>query len=283
MDAETRAWCWPLVDAAAGLSEAATTPIISYEQGGPTQFGMGTFLQIATTKLLITAAHVVHEALEKEWPLGVLDAGHDDQPARAVPLAGFSQRTDENYDVAVVELGEETVKLLPNRQFLTLQNFDIRSIRQGGFCFFGFPRNLVGPIADDRGLLLVPFSYCASLYSGSSQTFLGYNPLHHILMERSEVGVSDRDGKPAAMLEELRGISGCPVFQAWRNDRSRLDQSPADVRIVGVFSGGYREAFIATRWPRVVDLLWSAFPKLRSMLILNGSVPNADAGPAVLM
>jgi hypothetical protein len=103
------------------------------------------------------------------------------------------------------------------------------------------------------------------------------------LIERSELGVTDRDGNHAVMHENVEGISGCPVFQTWRNDRRRADQTAADVRIVGVLTGGHREAFVVTRWGRVVDLLWSAFRDLRTMLVLNGFNPAAVPGPASLM
>jgi hypothetical protein len=283
MNAETNAWAFQLFDAAAALSETATSPIIRRGTDGPAQHGMGVFLQIAETKLLVTAAHVIDEAFKNEWPLSVLHAGQDDLPAREAPLTGVSHRTDEKYDVAVSELEPETVKQLENRRFLRLQCFDVRSVRQGGFCVFGFPRSRTEISATGRDRYLNPFSYGAPLFRGDTRAFGGYDPHHHFLIQRSESGVIGRDGKPANMEDDLGGISGSPVFQVWRDDRPRSAQDPDGIRIVGVLIGGQREAFVATRWGRVMDLLWSAFPKLRPMLQLNGFAPGSVTGPAALM
>jgi hypothetical protein len=62
MDPETNAWRLQMVNAATELSEAATTPIISHEKDGPKLLGMGTIFQIAESKLLVTATHVMDEA-----------------------------------------------------------------------------------------------------------------------------------------------------------------------------------------------------------------------------
>jgi hypothetical protein len=282
MKNERHDWHVRLGHAAAELSAAVTTPIVSHEEGGARQFAMGSFIQIGETKLLITAAHVLDEAEKNDWPLSVFDAVPDGEPATPVPLTGQSHRINEDaYDLAVIELGDTTIEKVPRRRFLTLQWFDIGTVRPGFYCAFGFPRSLEVPHIDGLGRYLGPFSYGGPLYGGCTLAFGGYDPLHHILTERSEVGVTGCDGNPGAMPEKLEGISGCPVFQAWRQDRPLSAWTPADIRVVGVLTGAHREAFIVTRWGRVVDLLWCAFPKLQPMLQLNGFTPGAVVGPAM--
>jgi hypothetical protein len=274
MQPDANTWIFELMDAAAYISEAATSPIISLEESGPQPLGMGTFLQVEETKVLITAAHVIEESLSHSWPLAVLQGVPDDRPGKAIPLVGYSWRINrEPYDLAVLELGDATIDQLAQHRFIGLEKTSMGDVHSGVFCFFGFPRDSLERSVGDSTRWLGPFSYGANLYSGGTATFKDYSPEHHILIQRSELGGIDRKGGFAAVHDDPRGISGCPLFQIGRDGKARSEWTPDRIRIVGVATGFHREAFVATRWDYVNDMLWFIFPKLRSALKRYGFNP----------
>jgi hypothetical protein len=72
------------------------------------------------------------------------------------------------------------------------------------------------------------------------------------------------------MEQDLRGISVCPVWQAYSATKYINDWTPDDVHVVGVQTSVYRNAIKATRWWAVSHILWQAYPELRKHLNLNG-------------
>jgi len=282
MNEADHAWTLHISDAGAAIAQLATTPIASHEPGGLQQLGMGTLFEIGASRFLVTAGHVVKESQKNDWPLSVFDAAAEDSPVQPVTLLGNACRIDEEaYDVALIELHQPVIEELPRRQFLHLQDVEIGTLQPGFFCIFGYARNMAKCYVNGSEFYLEPFAYGGPLFRGETRAFGGYDRRHHILIERSELGVIGRDGEPGALPEDLSGISGCPVFQVWRSGIARSEWASDQIRIVGVLTGGHREAFVVTRWGHVIDLLWRAFPGLRPIMQLNGRTPRDVTGPAV--
>ena len=124
---------------------------------------------------------------------------------------------------------------------------------------------------------------CTKLYTGSTATFSGVDPRWHILIDRmEEEGSTDWEGRPAALPDSLRGASGSPLFQTYKDGMPFGEWDSSVIRVVGVATGERRETIIATRWAAVLACAYNLFPELRDDLDAAGLSPNRVQFPAVV-
>ena len=111
--------------------------------------------------------------------------------------------------------------------------------------------------------------------AGATAALDGYDPGRHFLLTASPSEILDplgapatfrtRQGFPAQMPADLRGISGCSVWLIGNLTKPVESWGREPGRIVGIETGVFAErgAIKATRWNAVTTLLYNAFPPIR--------------------
>jgi len=235
------------------------------------QHGTGTLLSLADKQFLITAWHVLRDALKHKVPLFISDLSatcgaipledlhiiHYDRPVvDGVPII----------DVCILELTESIVSGIPNRRFLNLSHVDLSGeTKAGKYYIYGFPCETVEP--DDNAKTIKyedAFKYLTIPYDGDTDTLLGYDSRFHLLLhcpfEGSVTLGSAREPRP----RDLIGISGCSLWRVFDEGANPEEWKPEHVRIVGVQSSQYKNKIAkGIRWRTVVAILWMKYPDLR--------------------
>jgi hypothetical protein len=273
---------WRMTNAAIALTKESVTPILATRNGIPIHAGTGTLFELGEHgqhKLMVTAAHVFHEIRKYKSHPVLSDAGNENEPIATVELSGRSELCDEPLDIAITLLGSQTIDRLPKRRYLPFSAVEIGTVFPGAFCVGGFPASL-GLEASESNLIS-GCMICTKLYTGSTATFSGVDPMWHILIDRMDgTGCTDGQGRPAGLPDSLGGASGSPLLQSYKDGLRFGDWTPDHVRVVGVMTGEWREAMLATRWAAVLMWTYNLFPELREDLKKIGMVPNRIQMPA---
>jgi hypothetical protein len=264
-----------IIEAASQFVRKYTTPIICHNRTHENQHGMGFFLQIAESKFLVTAAHVINQATDAGYDLSLFDAFEYNTPCRAVPLSGQPIQIPDVVDVAVLEVSVETLSRLPNRQFVPLSYLLVKSVRPGQFSLMGYPINQTEGLPDGQSRYLHPFAYGTDLYVGDVTQLENYDPKVHILFHREIHEILDLEGNVWRMPTNLGGISGCPVLQLHQRGARTDNWSAQKIDVVGIQTGVYSKAIKASRCWAICKILWDTYPRLRGALALNGCTPDA--------
>ena len=266
-------WFEPM-EAAKDLALQATTPIICHNGHREAQHGMGTFLQVGEKKFLVTAAHVINNAVNARYGMSVFDGIHVDSGSQGIRLTGQPIQLQGTIDVAVVELSDETSSRLLSRKFLSLAYFHMKPVRPGSFCLFGFPTSETGDFPDGKGKYMAPFAYGTVNYPGDPNLLEDFDVKEHIALYRGSDNAVDREGNPRSMPAKLEGISGCPIWQVHIQGQSTHGWTPQSIYVVGVQTGVSKSAIRATQCWAVERILWDEFPSLRNILELYGCTPS---------
>jgi hypothetical protein len=141
-------------------------------------------------------------------------------------------------------------------------------VGDGWFFVSGFP------IADGHSYfsysslntLQFRWKYRTSLYQGPTKALEGYNPLVHVLLDRSGEPRYVDDCSPAKRLATLRGISGSSIWLGFSEHHVMDDWAPEHSKIVAVETAGYENAIRGTRWLVVAKMLWENFVETRGEL-----------------
>lgn len=258
------------VDAVCNRMGPSLTAITIHHDGTARQHGMGTLFDIGGRKFLITAAHVIAPALHLKAELSIFDFALPNEPVNAVPLLWTGRHFEDPVDVAVLELRPETIALIPKRRFLSFAFTNIDPVQGGVFGVFGYPSENAIPLPDGKGHFLEPFSYVTQLYRGDTDIFENkVDPEIHVMFRRDWDSLVDRDGGQVSMDRNLKGISGCCIWQICPFGKPFDQCTEKDIGVVGVQTGVSKNAIRATRWRAISSLLWRAYPELQPHLILN--------------
>ena len=245
--------------------------------------GTGCLFEIAGDHFVITAAHVVQSASAYDRTIGIsADLGsfvsvHGNWISSAPVQFGSSA---DPFDVAVYRLPAEAIQRLRSKRFLRREDIDFsEQSATGVFTILGFPGIWAAPSrGDDERVSVRPLEYTTHAYAGSTETLIGYNPKYHLLLDSdpkditlddgSHATLFTRDGRPATIPGDLRGISGCAVWRVGDLSLSveRWRDQPA--KVVAVETGVYQGSQVVrgTRWAAVTTLIHEAFPELRGAL-----------------
>jgi len=272
---------WEMTDAAIRIALSSVTPILVTRDNAVFQQGTGTLFQVGEHELLVTAAHVFDNLVEGDWIPHLLDAGNEYEQIRPVQLLGRTMSWKGSFDVSVTLLDDRTTEKLPNRKYLPFSMIDIGTILPGAFCVGGFPAAL--GIGDPNSNLLCGCMICTKLYTGSTATFSGVHPYLHVLIDRmDDKGITDRDGNPIALPDSLGAASGSPLLQTYQDGHPFDQWTPNDIRVVGVVTGEWREALLATRGAAVLACAYNSFPELQADFNDLGMIPINITAQAVL-
>jgi hypothetical protein len=255
-------------------------PVCAATDDGSVQCGTGTLFRIAEASFLITATHVAELAMDPRRRLYITDAAPNAPPC----LLYGDIHTEQNYDVSVWPLPEEVVARLANRKFLHLSEIDFGTspLKQGWFYVHGHPTCWTPLDRTTNQLSTRPLTYRTTLYTGPTDTFCDYDPRVHVLIEVTKDSNFSSDGSPVVPLPELRGISGCSIWQAYVGGKSQEKWALHDVKVVavqtGVHHGKGRDengnetnvvAVKGTRWAVAFEILRKNYPELEPAIRLH--------------
>jgi len=252
---------------------------------GSTVFGhgSGTLLRIADCSFVVTARHVIADAVEKHWPLGITGATHIvETPGNWLGSPQTGNQPDRGLgDIAVYKLSDGQVAELGEKEFVRLPDLGLRAELTGGsFSFLGFPvmwSEQTSTPQEPLGLGLFRYSTIAAQDTGR---LVHFDPDVHFLLGAEENTLVNQDGQSTSLrtrngtrvnlVDGVGGISGSGVWrigqvgakpEMWRQEQARL---------VGIVTGVYPAAqFIkATKWVFVMKLIHEGFPEVRPALKL---------------
>lgn len=247
--------------------------------------GTGSLFEIGGCHFVVTAAHVINAAHQYDKTIGISDGAdsfisvHGNWICSAPVQFGS---VEDPFDIAIYRLPTDALERLKGKRFLRREDIDFRKQSHTAvFCLFGFPGIWAEPSrSDEEKVSLKALEYTTYAYEGSKESLLGYDPKHHLLLDStvkditqsdgSQATLITRDGRPATMPRDLKGISGCAVWaigdlntplDGWRN---------AHPMVVAVQTGIYQESQVVrtTRWIAVTTLINEAFSELRPALQL---------------
>lgn len=249
---------------------SCVTPIVETVGGKTYQLGTGTFFRAGDLSFLVTAAHVLQLATQHKATLRLLDGESSAGPVRFRDVCLPKWRAyigEDPADVAVVPLPDDVVAALAHRCFLRLDEVAIRPMHPGGCWLMGYPAETVAYSESDTTMTFSPFLLAAPLVPPKS-SLENFDDEFHFLLNARRDELWWPDGNPAAMPDQLGGISGCPVWQVvWPDGR----WEPKHVRIVGVQISYYPKSSLvkATQWGAVAALLHEYCADVRGVLDMH--------------
>lgn len=264
----------------------STVAIVGAKAPVVTQIGSGTLIAVADMRFIVTAAHVIREAQQRQYTLGVAGSGNDSLTAltgQCMLSAKSEESNKDTQDIAIYELDERQVSRLTGAEFLRLGDvsFDC-NLDEFLLVVTGFPGIWsTQSTKDDEAIKSKILQYGTYAFSGSTAALDGYDPQHHFLMQATPTQLLDhegaptsfrtRTGYPASFAQDLGGISGCSVWRIGSLATPTEQWSKSNCKLVGVETGVFpsRGAIKATRWKAVASMLYHIYPKLRPAMDLH--------------
>lgn len=261
---------------------SATVAIVGSKSGNVRHLGTGTLLAVADAKFVVTAAHVLLAAKERELTVAISPASggvFTAVTARDWVITAASRSSDP-HDVALYRLDDRELGRLDAVEFVRIADvcFD-RDLADAYFVVCGFPAMWSTTSHSDGDEMKAKLlQYGTYPFKGSVCALAGFDPERHILLDGAPDDVLDhngdpvrfrtRSGHPASMPGDLSGISGCSIWRIGDFRTPVSEWSVSNARIVGVQTGVFKSvrAIKATRWNSVTTLLHAAFPDLRASI-----------------
>jgi len=253
------------------ILERVVVPILRYRDDSLQMHGTGTLFRIADKSFLVTASHVLKHAIDNGYSLAISDFGDG---VRAVGLEGKNY-SDNDEDIAVLELSQDVVSQIPNRRFLTIHHTDRNNDRprNGEFMLCGYPIVLSKTTTTDLGnrkMRSYPLTSFAGIYSGETSHLSDYDTQAHLLLSTPYEDAELLAEAEVPIPSRVHGMSGCSIWQVFYNGLSPEHWTTDDAVIVGIQTGVYTNGDVTkgTRWSIIFQFLRDKFPELRGPLSL---------------
>jgi hypothetical protein len=269
------------------LTASSTVGIVAAKAPYIELLGTGTLLAVADHRFVVTAAHVIKEANERT--LGIASGSKGNFVALTgscyLSTAKSHEHSHDPYDVAIYELNEYQCSHLSTAEFIRIGDVAFNTdLSNSFFLISGFPRMWSTTIDEAQEMMhakLLQFGTCS--LEGSTSGLQNYDPELHILLSATPQLLFDHAGKessfrtctnsPAYMPDDLRGVSGCSVWEIGNFRKPFTSWTKAECRLVGIETGVYSKlgAIKATRWNAVATLLYEAVPAIRPVIEMYAS------------
>jgi hypothetical protein len=205
---------------------------------------------------LITAAHI----FDGEPSLWV----ENEVTKKRLTLVG-PRWSNEEIDIAFVQMRDELVAGLQGMRFLTMQDVQLQIPDGSGLIITGFPQELnVGT--------KYALGYRGALFT-EHLPGVDYDPGMQLCLRYDTSFSAGEDGTPIGLPDSLKGMSGCPVWVFDRSKPLHLNTT----QLVGVQTSTIPvegqpnlKLVVATRWRGVLASLVGARPELERVLNLYG-------------
>jgi hypothetical protein len=262
----------------------ATVPFFAEQGDKVVQFGTGVLLEIASTRFLLTSAHVIDVAVRHGLPTFVTSGKRgdaliplDDLRLIFTPMPESGDRKDDAFDICVAQLPKELAdRLLPERRFVHLAELDPHDEQKRGSWYytFGYPHVLSKVDERNRTVGRSPLCYGTVIYDGARGPLPDFNPVFDIALDYSPNGSTDEMGNPVT-LPNPRGISGCGMWRlATAGTHAKL-WKPEHMKLVGIQHTWDKELHLlrGTRIGLVIRMIYKNSPDLRPAIRLYWEDP----------
>jgi hypothetical protein len=246
--------------------------------------GSGTLLRVADCSFVVTAKHVIRDARDNGWPLGITGDKHIvETPGHWAGSPESGRQPDQGLgDVAVYKLNADQVSSLGSKEFVRLTDLGLLAdVSRGFFTFLGFPVMWSDqPSMQEQPLGLGLFRYATSAAKNTGR-LSDFDPEVHFLLDADDRALVNQDGEATSLrsrngfrvnlVDGVAGISGSGIWRIGKPDTNPDHWRREDARVVGVATGVYPDARVikATRWVFVMKLIHEAFPEVRRALELH--------------
>jgi hypothetical protein len=237
-------------------------------------------IRIADIPFAVTAAHVLDEALEGGWAVGIPPGEEGVPPVQfetvkvlRSPMPSSGDRRDDALDVAIWELKDTTATALAShRRFIQLAGIDPADQRHSGvyYMVFGYPGVRTGTASDTGTQFYRPLAYGTGIYQGGRGPIDGFNAEAHIALDYAPWNNVNPSGT-LINLPDPGGISGGGIFRMTQPAKALEDWTPEDVKLVGiVHEWNSRLAVLEGTHMRVVlQILLNAYPDFGPAMEIN--------------
>jgi len=264
------------------VASQSSVPLLRQNGTYAELIGSATLFAVADQLFLVTAAHVIRNALGMEAGLGAINAA-----GRATAVSGEWRcsplATQE--DIAVYPLTADQAIFLSDRKAARTLNYRLDAER-GAVCFiiFGFPQiGGEGAGVDTKQAVLTQLRLRVGRFAGdgAALALANFDQKYHFLLNADETqmpainnygSLRSLSGIRVPLVQGLRGVSGGGVWSLGDENLSLGAWRPDQACIVGVETSVYEgvKAIRVTRWNRVLELIAGAYPDLRGALRLSG-------------
>jgi hypothetical protein len=261
----------------------STVAVVVIDRPRVHQLGSATLFQIADAHCVVTAAHVLQSASDRDKTVGI-SGGLDhyfvpvaENWVRSSPGTGD---TPDRYDLAVYRLPDNAVEKLSRMQFFRLSDatFDPPGPR-AVYTLFGFPGVWTEPISSETDRLSVkPLEFTTYTYDGNLGGIRHYDPQLHILLAAGSEDLTDlkahRSNSAIASANACAYLSVCRGLADVAYGTSAIWTCPSNGGLSampgwwGWPAPSIKHTARVTRWIAVTTLIDAAFPDLRPVLKL---------------
>jgi hypothetical protein len=245
-----------------------TIPIhVVHGEGNPIVNGSGVLLQIADVPFLLSCAHVLKVASEKNARLLIPSTDH----APLVVLTGvdFRWTEDERIDLAFAVLPANiAASMPPGKKFLRLSDLELdRKARAGVYSVAGYPQETTDRDLVRANINSSPVSFTSFLFDGRVDDHVDGVTIA-LTFEMNAVGdVTGERARPPS----FKGISGCGIWRlAAMDGPAPAKWTPEHVKLVGIEHGVLPEAIKGSLVAELIGLIKREFPALAPCIELHG-------------
>ena len=261
---------------------STTLPLFANKGDHLALFGSGVLFQLADHHFLITAAHVMDEALKAErhgYSFFI-----DGRPGQGLlqlnkflvlsSLKGPLGRDDDPFDLSVACLPRELAEtLVPHRSFLHMPEVDVfdPQDRDSAYAIYGYPSAGFTRDLDSNKRGYEPLLYGTSL----CQRDVGalhppHDPKVGYLLNFSQQYCVRLDGGSGGP-KNPKGISGCGIWRIIVDAAAADRWKPDDVRLVGIEHGWMAEKHYVrgTRIRYAIAMILKKYPELRPVVEIS--------------
>ncbi|MDZ4783301.1 MAG: hypothetical protein SGJ19_23890 [Planctomycetia bacterium] len=260
-----------LLDVVSLRARQSTIAILAYQGGQPKQHGTGTLFRFGGEFFLVTAAHVLTDAMKAQVPLLLAPENEALVPLKVAGAAYTTEfqsdlGSEDPYDIAVWNLVADTVEKIGKKQFLNQTDLQFDAdISKGRFLVFGYPSAWSNTSSEQpRTIEQAPISLITIPYDGR-RNFERYDDRFHMLLRFSRETTQPAVGNSFSLPETLEGISGCSIWKLHDESFSYEDWTAEAPKVVAiqtcVYSG--RGAIRGTLWEGVLTIIAKEWPELR--------------------
>lgn len=240
---EARAFIWKMQDDAAPYIKKRTVVLYgANEKAEPYILGTGVPFEVCGNRLIVTAAHVLDEVVNGGHAV-YLSAGGDGSGlfpidplrVRRSVLPASRKRIDDIYDLAVIELGPDTIARIGDRiTFVTLADCDPLDPQNRGSYYFlqGFPSERLQIDREKNTVRCKSLPYGTITYDGTRGTWPGVDDIH-IDLDFHPRKAADDTGR-RARLPHPYGISGCGIWRLSAAGVKLSEWTTAHIKLVAI-------------------------------------------------